>query len=67
MMHLRSQCCLASSLMTGMMGQSTPLASLQVVLHWEEWLRYQVVCIVIQQDLDRLEKQATRNLLKYRS
>ncbi|XP_010116121.1 PREDICTED: pituitary adenylate cyclase-activating polypeptide type I receptor [Chlamydotis macqueenii] len=49
------------------MGQSALSESLEIIKIWEERLIDQVVgCAVIQRELDRLEKQAERNLIKFK-
>ena len=46
-----------------MMEQSAPSASLLITQSWEEWLIPQSAAI--QKDLNRLEGQAERNLMKF--
>ena len=48
-----------------MMGQSAPSASLDIIQKLGEVIDKLYGCAVIQRDLDRLEKWADRNLMKY--
>lgn len=52
---------LISSLMTQVMGQSTPSAHLQIIQNWEELLTHQG-CAAFHRELD--EKWTNRNLMR---
>jgi len=58
-----AQSCSTSSSMTWMREQNVPSANLLMTQNWEQWWIHRKA--VIQQDLDRLESWAERNLMKF--